>query len=260
MKIISYFIDDIINALMDYSSFYFLLLVALGAMVQTITGFAMGLIVMGGVTAMALADMGASAAVVGFISLVNALIALRHSHRLIDKDYLLWISVGLLPLILVGVWTLDYLSASYSGYLRMFLGFVIVSAGILLMLKPHPFSKPSSPFMSTLVGSIGGFISGLYGAGGAPLAFFMYRQPLDINIVRATLLAIFAVSTFSRTVTVALAGEIDREVLTLAGLSVPVVVLVTVGTSRVTGKLPDAMVRKCVFALLILLGLFLIVS
>ena len=65
---------------MDPTQIYFLILVAIGAMVQTITGFAMALIIVGGVAALGLVDLGASAAVVSLISLVNTVVALRHNH------------------------------------------------------------------------------------------------------------------------------------------------------------------------------------
>ena len=67
-------------------------------MVQTATGFAMGLIIMGGVTALGLADIGKTAAVVGFISLVNALVALRTTHRFMDRKVIIDIALGMVPM------------------------------------------------------------------------------------------------------------------------------------------------------------------
>ena len=245
---------------MDLANIYFLALVAAGAMVQTITGFAMGLIIIGGVAALALADIGLAAAVISLISLVNAAVALRHTYKFIDSSFVLWICAGMLPMIVVGVFILEYLSATSYEMLRIILGIFIVTAGTLLMLKPSPFGRISVPWVRIVVGGVGGIMGGTYGAGGAPLAYFMYRQPLDINIIRASLLAVFGLSTLFRSVTVALAGQLNQEVLMLAGFSVPVVIFVTVMTSRVSHHIPDALVRKFVFVLLIMLGVFLIVS
>lgn len=245
---------------MDINTAYFLLLVALGAMVQTITGFAMGLIIIGGVAALALVDISLAAAVISLISLVNAGVALRHTYKFVNRSFVLWICAGMVPMIIVGVAILDYLSTNSQELLRMVLGGFIVTAGSLLMLKPEPFEKLSRPVTKLLVGGVGGLMGGTYGAGGAPLAYLMYRQPLDINIVRASLLAIFGLSTLFRTVTIAVAGQLDREVLMLASMSVPVVVIVTVMTSRWAHRVPDALVRRCVFVMLILLGAFLILS
>ncbi len=91
---------------MDPSQIYFLLFVVLDVVVQSITGFAMGLIIMGGVAAMGLADISLSAVVVSLISLCNKLVALRYNHRDIDFEYVKRIATGMLPMALVGVTTL----------------------------------------------------------------------------------------------------------------------------------------------------------
>jgi len=243
----------------EINTLLFFALVALGASVQTITGFAMGLIVIAGVTAFNIADISFSAAVVSFISLSNTLIALRHNHRHIDRHYLKWISLGLVPVLIGGVVLLDYLSDQYSNALRILLGIVIIVAGVSLMIAPAPYKARSSRQNIAFCGGLGGLIAGLYSAGGAPLAYFMYRQPIELNIIRSTLLAIFAISTLWRTMVVGFAGHINLEVLAMAAISIPVVVVVTMITGRYVHLLPDRLVRRFVFVLLIGVGTFLIV-
>jgi uncharacterized membrane protein YfcA len=243
----------------ETNTLLFFALVALGASVQTMTGFAMGLIIMAGVTAFNIADISFSAAVVSFISLSNTLIALRHNHRNIDLDYLKWISVGLVPVLIGGVVLLNYLSDQYADALQMLLGIVIIGAGVSLMIAPEPYQERSSPLGISSCGVLGGLIAGLYSAGGAPLAYFMYRQPIELNIIRSTLLAVFAISTFWRTIVVGFAGHINMEVLTMAGISIPVVVAATMITGRYVHLVPDRLVRRLVFVLLIAVGTFLIV-
>ncbi|MFB0933131.1 MAG: TSUP family transporter [Pseudomonadales bacterium] len=245
---------------LDIHAIYFLLLVGVGAMVQTATGFAMGLIIMGGVTALGLADIGKTAAVVGYISLVNALVALRTTHRFMDKKVIIDIALGMVPMIIVGIVLLNLLSVSAAGLLRLMLGLVIVSAGFFLMLKPTPYEFQSSRLMTILTGGAGGLIGGMYGAGGAPMAYFMYRQPIELNVIRASLLAIFAISTSFRTVSITVAGQVDQEILVLAALSVPIVVFVTLLTTKFSQVIPDIFLRRLVFVILISLGLFLIFS
>jgi uncharacterized membrane protein YfcA len=224
------------------------------------TGFAMGLIIIAGVTAFNLADISFSAAVVSFISLSNTLIALRHNHRHIDMDYLKWISLGLIPVLIGGVVLLNYLTDLYSEALRILLGIVIIGAGVSLMIAPEPYDQRSSPLGIAACGALGGLIAGLYSAGGAPLAYFMYRQPVGLTIVRSTLLAIFAVSTLWRTVVVGFAGHISLEVLQAAAISIPVVVVATMTTGRYVHLVPDKLVRRFVFVLLIGVGTFLILK
>lgn len=232
----------------------FLLLVATGALVQSITGFAMGLIIMGGVTALGVADIAFSAAVVSLISMVNAALALRHTYKFVDTR--IWVSMisGLIPLTVVGVVLLELFSARFYEILQVMLGVVIIGAGTSLMIQPRPFSSVSGRHAVVAIGGLGGVIGGLYGAGGAPLAWFMYRQPLEIYVIRATLLATFLVSTSGRAVFVGVAGHLTRDVLLMALLAVPTVVLVTLGGARLAPHVPDKLVRRFVFVLLILLG------
>ena len=60
---------------------WFLAVVALGAVIQTITGFAMGLVTMAGIAVLGVADIAFSAAVVSFISMANTSIGLRQGFR-----------------------------------------------------------------------------------------------------------------------------------------------------------------------------------
>ena len=229
-------------------------------MVQTVTGFAMGLMIIAGVVALDLTSISFAAAVISFISLLNTVIALRQTHKHIDREFVLAISLGLAPLLVGGVLILDYLSSDFYHWLRTILGGVIIAAGFLLMITPRPYDKPSGRWTSVMVGAVGGVIAGLYSAGGAPLAYFMYRQPLELQVIRSTLLAVFALSTLWRTVVVAGAGHVTLDVLKVAALSVPVVVLTTVITGRVLHLVPDKVVRRLVFVLMICVGLFLIVT
>lgn len=236
----------------------FLALVAVGAAVQSVTGFAMGLIIMGGVTALGLADISFSAAVVSLISMANTGTALRRAYKLVDRRYWQAMILGLVPMTVVGVILLGLLSGSSSDILRMILGGVIIAAGVMLMLKPTPWDAPTRTPLVWMTGCAGGLIGGLYGAGGAPLAYMMYRQPLEITVIRATLLATFMVSTVSRTLVLAVSGQLTLNILAVAAIAVPLVVLVTVVTSRVAHHVPDKLVRQAVFVLLLGVGVSLI--
>lgn len=236
----------------------FLCLVAFGAAVQSITGFAMGLIIMGGVGAFGLADIAFGAAVVSIVSLTNTSIALRHTYRFIDREFWRWLVTGLLPMTIAGVLLLHALSGEFYQWLRIFLGVVIISAGTLLMLRPTPFERRSGAGLVATMGCIGGLIGGMYGAGGAPLAWLMYRQPIEVNRIRATLLATFFVSTSSRLVAIGATGQFSRAILLVSLASIPVVVTVTLLASRFAHHVPDRAVRRAVFMLLVVLGASLI--
>ena len=85
----------------------------LGALVQTLTGFAMGLIIMAGVALFSITDIAFAAAVVSFISLANAGVALRHGHRYVDWPFVGRILLGLIPAMALGIVLLTYLSEHF---------------------------------------------------------------------------------------------------------------------------------------------------
>lgn len=236
----------------------FLGFVVIGALVQAVTGFAMALIIMGAVTALRLAEIAVSAAVVSLIALVNTTVALRRSVSFVDRKAFLALIIGLVPCTALGVVMLGYLSAAFYDGLRLALGIVIIAAGSILMISPRPFESRSGPVATALTGAAGGLIGGLYGAAGAPLAWLMYRQPIDFQVIRATLLMTFFASTLCRTAVVIVSGQMTRDILLTAALSIPLVVAATVVGVKIAPWVPERQLRRGVFALLVLIGAFLI--
>ena len=245
---------------LDQNSVFFLILVFVGAVVQSLTGFAMALIILGGVAALGLAGISETAAVVSILSLFNAGLALRYNYRLIDYTLMKTMSIGMVPAVFAGLLILEYMSEAFSHLLRISLGVMIISAGILLFLKPTPYPAISHTSTQSLIGALGGVMAGTYGAGGAPFAYLLYRQPLDFNIVRATLLALFAISTLTRTVLVGASGSLSSSVLSLVVLGLPIVLIATLVSVKLGKYLPDTLLRKYTFLLLMLVGAFLIVK
>lgn len=244
----------------EINTILFLAVVAVGAMVQTITGFAMGLITMAGVAVFGIADIAFSAAVVSFISLVNAIVALRKGYRQVDWNYVKGILSGLVPAMVLGIALLTYLSEHYYQGLKLLLGLVIIIAGTLLMISPAPFVRPSGRFGQAMSGFFGGMLAGLYSAGGAPIAYFMYRQPLALNTIRFSLLAVFMATTAVRSVMIGVSGQMTAEIVKMSLLAIPLVVLVTLATSRFSPRIPDKVVRIMVFLVLVAVGGFLVIG
>ncbi len=236
------------------------MLVMLGAYVQTIAGFAMGLLIMGGVTILNLAPIAFSAAVVSILSLLNTMLALRYSLKHVNWKTVGYTCAGLLPGLVVGYFLLGLLSDSAYIWLRRILGVVIIVAGVLLTLKPEPWDRTSGGSATSLTGVAGGLIGGMFSTGGAPIAFFMYRQPLEFNVIRATLLAIFAVTTFARTVVVALNDQLTHDILVVSGIGLPLVLITTLVARKISPASADTRIRKAVFILLIVIGASLVIT
>ena len=233
---------------------WFLAVAVIGALVQTLTGFAMALIIMVSVALFAIADIAFAAAVVSFISLVNTLVALRKGHHHIDWQLAGWMLAGLLPAMGLGLALLGYLSAHYYELLRLTLGIVVIIVGTSMMTSPQPFPGRSGTAACVFSGTLGGVLGGLYGAAGGPLAYFAYRQPVAINTIRFSLLATIAVSTAVRALMVAVTGQMTMKIVLTSAIAVPVVVLVTLMASQLMQRVPDRVIRILVYVVLIVAG------
>ena len=237
----------------------FLLIVAIAAAIQTITGFALGLVLVAMTAAVDLVEIGYSAAVIALISMSHTVLALRRNYRQVQLEILRPLLIGLLPSLLAGYLLLEYLSQDSDIILRYILGAMVIAAGSMMMVKPRVSALQSKRWVSFSVGLLGGIFGGLYSAAGAPIAYYMYRQPLTIISIRATLLAIFFVSTGARTLISGVSGHLTLTVLGTAVLSLPIVIITTLIIERFLPSIPDRSIRILVFVLLILIGLSLLV-
>ncbi len=238
----------------------FLLIVALATYVQTVTGFALGMIIMGAVTGLGLAPIAFTSAIVSLLALTNCTIALRTGHRHIDKKAVAIALLGLLPAMVIGVLLLESLSTAASHWLQLLLGVAIVYCGIAIALKPEPLKQRSSTKSFLFSGILGGAFGGLFAIAGPPLVYQFYRQPISLAAIRNSLLCMFAAMNLSRTCFIGYQGKLSEQILILSLLSLPVVVLVTAFGQRFPPPFSDNTMRRIAFSLLICIGLSLIGS
>ena len=238
----------------------FLALVALGSYIQTVTGFAIALVVTGGATAFGLAPIAFTANVVSFVALANIAVAVHKRHSHIELPILLYATTGVLLLSAVGLTMLRFLSSNAVDILETLLGIVILGSGALLTLHPHPLKRVSPSYAHLVAGGLGGLLSGLFGAGGPPLVVHLYRQPLPFPVVRTTLLAILGLMPLTRIGLETYNGNITGEVLKLSTFCTPLTVLVTLLARRFPPPISDLAMRRFAFGLLCVLGLSLIIS
>lgn len=242
------------------SLIFFLIAVALGTYVQTVTGFAIGLIVMGTVTAFDLAPIPFSAIVVGFISVWNGLVALRRNYTAVNWKITQLVLISAMPAMIGGVYLLTYLSQSTTSTIKLALGIVVIVGGCLLMLKPN-FRKEIEPSWSFLIsGFAAGSLGGLFSTGGPPLVYHLYRQPISFNAIRTTLLAIFLFFALGRIVVVGVQGQINMEIVRYSLFSIPVVTLFTLIGIRYPPPLSAKNRRRFAFSLLIVIGVSLVMA
>jgi uncharacterized membrane protein YfcA len=232
----------------------FLVLVALGSFTQGFSGFALGLIVMGAVTALDIAPIPFTAGVISLVVVINGTVALHGHTEEIERDSLVPLLLGLVPGVAVGFFLLSYLDANLPALLRLLLGVFILAAGVTLVFKPHPRQQLSGLFSHLAFGFGGGVFGGLFNTSGPPIIYLLYRQPLEVPAIRATLLSLFWIAASWRAVLLAVEGGYSTDMLILTLLCLPVIILTTRLGRRFANRLPPLMMRRFAFALLAVLG------
>jgi len=236
----------------------YLALLAFGAYVQTVTGFALGLFVMGIATLADLASVATSAAIVTISSLVNTGVALSKEHHHVDWQQVWRLGAGLLPAMLAGMWLLENLDNDTSESLRVLLGVFIAAGAVVLVLKPHPRSKPAGMLKAFSLGAIAGLFGGLFSTAGPPVVYHLYREPIAINTIRMSMLALFAIATLVRLMLIIPVGHVTQFVIWVCLTGAPVIVIATWAGQRFVPPLSDSGMRRLAFSMLFIIGVVLL--
>ncbi len=232
-----------------------LLIISLGTYFQTLTGFGLAMIVIGLTSGFELTSMPFIATVVSLISLVNCAIALpRHIHH-IDWRIANTTLLGIVPSSIVGVVLLNFLNVQAASILEFLLGLIIVYSGISFALSPKQRSQESSLKSFFGIGFISGLCGGLFGMPGPPVIFHMYRQPMEIVVIRNMLLLMFSCTAFTRTFYEVITAGLPKDTLITSALAIPCVALVTLLAQRFPPPISPITMRRITFISLVLIGL-----
>lgn len=235
--------------------FLFIIVVFAAAYVQTVTGFAFGLVFMGLIGLTGLISVEDAAVVVSIATIVNAFVVLVRGWRCVNLRYLGLTLLGAIPCVLVGYSILEWLAGSSLLLLEMLLGLVIIASSFQLLFQPKPLNHVSHGWTFTLFGTFGGLLSGLFSSAGPPIVYHFYRQPIAYPVIRETLLALFTCTGFMRLGTVVVTGGWHISILWWSLLSCPIVIIATILARRYPPKLNPNGIRRVVFVLLFLSGL-----
>ena len=231
-----------------------LAVIAVGAYFQTVTGFGLGMIVMGVTSGFDLVPIALVAAIVSVVTLVNSAVALPGKLHHIDWPAARAVLAGVVPSIVVGVLLLDYLSSTAASLLQFLLGAVIIYSGVVFALRPAQLAERSSNRSFFVSGFFSGLFGGLFGMAGPPVIFHFYRQPFELVVVRNMLLLTFAFTAGTRTVFVGTQGLFTPEVWLVIGLTVPLVALATAAGRRYPPPLAPTTMRRIAFGVLVVIG------
>lgn len=232
-----------------------LLVIAIGTYFQTITGFGLAMIVIGLSSGLELTSVPFIATVVSLISLVNSAIALpRHIHH-IDWRIANTTLLGIVPSSVIGVVLLNFLNAQAASILELLLGVIIVYSGISFALRPKQRTKESSLKSFFGIGFISGLCGGLFGMPGPPVIFHMYRQPMEMVVIRNMLLLMFACTAFTRTFYEVITEGLPTETLVTSAIAIPCVAIFTLLAQRFPPPVSPTTMRRITFISLVIIGL-----
>ena len=238
----------------------FLTAVVISSYVQAVTGFGMGMLMIAIVGACHIVTLPVLAAVVSLVSGINVWFSLKGNLHFVEKRLLFWLVLGQLPAVGIGVWLSTKLDRDAVWLLELLLGIFISFSSCAMMLRSKVGYSVSGNLFTSGAGFAGGIIGGLFAASGPIISLFVYRQPIAMAAIRATLLSFFAVATLSRTGVVAYQGGLTLVVWHMALAGFPLTVF-GVWLGRVLPpRLSEDRLKRFVFVTLFFVGLYIILT
>ncbi len=108
--------------------------------------------------------------------------------------------------------------------------------------------------MFFVCGGFAGILGGLFATAGPPISYLMYRQPVSLNVIRASLLGIFVFSCLSRIGITTLAGQVTMEMIWLSAFGLPCVFITTLLAKRYPPNVSPETIKRVAMVLLLLSG------
>jgi len=181
-------------------------------------------------------------------------LALRRDYKKVHVGFWGLVTLGQIPAIGLGFALMTVLSDDATVVLQLLLG-VFVLGGSLSMMRENPvIARLSSKPVRVVAGVAGGLCGGLFSASGPVMGWFLYRQPLAVDVIRPTLLACFGLTTSVRTIIVGATDGFNQEIVELAAASIPMVVLGTWLGGKYVGRIEPENLRRVAFGLLTVMG------
>jgi hypothetical protein len=166
----------------------------------------------------------------------------------------------LIPFMAIGIALGTTLLASLpQRALVALLGCLAVGYGLLNLVGRMP-ARLLSPAWAAPTGVTGGTMGALFGTGGPIYIIYLSRRLVDVTELRATITAVLMVSVATRIVIFGVSGLLLQEgLLAVGAMMLPVMLTgLTIGW-RMHARLPQAVVRRALYVLLIVSGTSLLV-
>jgi len=236
-------------------SMWILLVFIVGSYVQSLTGFAFGLIVMSVAGLFSLVPLEVAAFAVSVLSMVNAAISLYGGawRQVNAKNFIVYF-VASTPMIAAGVFLLNFFGENALHWLQLLLGMTIILTCLMSFVKPKKEAVPSPSWVYFIFGGLSGLLGGLFSTSGPPISYLMYRQPLPLSVIRSTLLSVFFVSCMLRIAITGLSGQMTEAMLWLSLMGLPCVLVTAVLAKRYPPNISPQVIKRIALILLLLSG------
>lgn len=228
----------------------FMVMAGFAAYVQTLTGFAFGLILMAAVALSEIMPLRDAAVVTGVLTLVNASIMLSKGWTEVLRKQLVFVLLSSLPSLVIGYLLLENLAGNGLIALRILLGAIIIVSSLQLVMPPRREERRAADQSFVVFGVFSGLMSGLFSTGGPPLVYHFYRQPFPLVAIRETLVAIFGVNALIRLGVVFVDGTFPDRQYWAAFMAIIPVMAGTQLARRLPPPISPRLLKLIVFVLL----------
>lgn len=249
-----------LDPLLTVNTLWVLLSVGVASYVQNLTGFAFGLVFLAVVGVFDLLPIADAANAVTLITLTQTAIYFREYPLTPDWRVVRPAVVPSLIGVVAGLALLLWLSASALHGLKIALGASVVGSAALLVMRIEPKKEIDPPGSFALTGVLAGLMGGLFSTAGPPLVYKLYRQPLDLQVIRQALLVMFGINQLMRLAMVLMTGQFTMGALVIAVLAIPLQFAVIRGSRRYPLKMSQVAIARLAAGLLCLAGSGLIVT
>jgi len=195
---------------------------------------------------------------------LEALFEVGLSILLLSKVYNSISKITLVPLIIgtiIGSLLGTYILCSFADiFLKRALGVAIILFALnLLMGKISNNTKPLPSGWGVLAGTVGGVFGGLFGTSGPPFVMYLTYNLKKKDVLRASLIGLFAIDYSWRVGVFATTGLLTMEILKFALLLTPALVLGTILGHKVHFQISEERFSQIVALILTVSGIFLLV-
>lgn len=186
--------------------------------------------------------------------LLQAAVGLRDLAKVravLDWPGLKRLSLGALIGTPIGLFGLVYLDAAM---IRLAIAMIVVVGVLLLLPKAHP-DAPVRLGLAAPTGLLAGLFGGLAAMPGPPVVAYYLSGATPSNVIRATMMVFFFITSLLALPGLALGGLLDGQTLLLSLLAIPIMLAGTTLGGAIFARAPTAAYKPVALTVLIVMAL-----